>query len=331
MTVRRGLLYTGVFLLAAGGVVLLAQAGTIDAPAVRRAMSLWPLAVIAIGAGLILRRTRVGVPGGLVAALMPGLLFGGMIATIPDLPRLGSWAAPCGAADGAGTVGVDAGPERTGTFGTTAKVDLSLACGGLVVTTGPGSTWQFGATDARRGDAVVSDAPDRLSIRSEDHHRLFDSQGRGSDWRLQLPVDTLLDIDAEMSAGEARLALEGARIGTFRLQLNAGATRLDAAGATVSRLEVEVNAGSVTVLLPATGDMTGALEANAGSIDVCAPAGLGLRVRGESALGTTTFNGLVQVGNAWESSDYASAPFHADLAVSANVGSVVINPEGGCL
>ena len=53
MTVRRGFLYAGVFLLTAGGVVLLAQAGVIDEAAVTRALSLWPLAVIAIGVGLI--------------------------------------------------------------------------------------------------------------------------------------------------------------------------------------------------------------------------------------------------------------------------------------
>ena len=40
MTVRRGFLYTGVFLLATGGVVLLAQAGTIDTEAVTRALKL---------------------------------------------------------------------------------------------------------------------------------------------------------------------------------------------------------------------------------------------------------------------------------------------------
>ena len=200
MTVRRGSLYTGVFLLATGGVVLLAQAGAIDSEAVTRALSLWPLAIIAIGIGLILRRTRIGLAGGMVAAAMPGLLFGGMIVAVPDLPDVAGWSGPCG-----GASRTEAVTERHGSFGAAARVDLSLACGELIVTSG------------------------------------------------------------------------------------------------------------------------------AGSLRVCAPADLGLRVRGESSLGSTTYIGLVRVGDAWESPDYTTKPFHADLTVEANVGSVVINPEGGCL
>lgn len=326
MTVRRGFLYTGVFLLAAGGVVLLAQTGAVDTESVAQALSLWPLAVIAIGVGLIVRRTRVGVPGGMVAAAMPGLLLGGMIAAVPDLPDLADWSAPCGDASRA-----DAVTERAGTFGAAATVDLSLACGELVVTTGPGSTWQFSAAEGRGDGAVVSDASDRLAIRSPDRRRSFNSLDWGDDWQLRLPTVTLLDVRTRVSAGEARVDLAGARIGSLELELNAGKARLDAAGATLSRLDVEINAGAATVLLPEAGDFSGHLAVNAGSLEVCAPAGLGLRVRGKSALGTTTFNGLVRVGDAWESPDYTTAKSHADVTVSANVGSVVINPEGGCL
>lgn len=342
MTVRRGFLYTGVFLIATGGVVLLGQAGAIDTEAVIRALSLWPLAVIAIGVGLILRRTRARVPGGIVAAATPGLMLGMMIVAVPDMPDFeawsgwSGWSAPCGAASSEATV-----KEQRGTFGATASVDLSLACGELVVTTGPGSSWQFDAANGRGDGAIVSDAADRLSIRSADRHgsssslgsistlSSFNSLDRGDDWQLRLPTDTQLDIDTEVSAGEARLDLAGARIGSLALVLNAGRARLDAAEASLERLHVEVNAGAATVLLPA-GDFGGDLAVNAGSLEVCTPAGLGLRVRGGSSLGAVTYNGLVRVGDAWESPDFNTADFHADVTVSANVGSVVINPEGGC-
>ena len=329
MTVRRGFLYTGVFLIAAGGVVLLAQTGAIDPEAVTQALSLWPLAVIAIGVGLILRRTRARVPGGVVAATMPGLMLGMMIVAVPDMPDFdgwSGWSAGCGDADRGATV-----TERQGTFGAAASVDLSLACGELVVTTGPGSTWDFDASYGRGGGAVVSDATDRLSIRSAERRGWFSSADRGDDWRLRLPTGTLLDVDTEINAGEARLDLAGAHLGTLGLALNAGKARLDVEGATLERLDVEVNAGAAVVVLPSTGDVAGTLTVNAGSLEVCAPAGLGVRVRGESALGAVTYNGLVRVGDAWESPNYANADFHGDVTVSANVGSVVINPEGGCL
>jgi hypothetical protein len=326
MTVRRGFLYTGVFLLATGGVVLLAQAGAIDEAAVTAALSSWPLAVIAIGVGLILRRTRFGVPGGLVAVAIPGLLAGAMIVAVPDVPDLAAWSAPCGEANPSAAV-----TEREGSFGAAASVDLSLACGELVVTTGPGSTWQFAGSDGQGGGAVVSDAADRLSIRSTDRHRSFAAIALGDAWRLSLPTGTALDVAAVISAGKATLDLTGARLGTLRLDVNAGDASLDLDGATLSRLALTVNAAKATVRLPATGDLTANLGVNAGSLLVCAPADLGLRIQGGSSLATTTYVGLVRSADAWESPAYATATFHADVTVSANVGSVVVNPKGGCL
>lgn len=330
MTVRRGFLYTGVFLLATGGVVLLAQAGTIDTEAVTRALSLWPLAVIAVGVGLILRRTRARLPGGVVAAAMPGLLLGGMIVAVPDMPDLASWSTPCGDANAAGAV-----TDRQGTFAAAASVNLSLACGELIVKTAPGDSWQLATTDSRgdgRGDgAVVTDAADRLSIRSANRPHAFSGLDAGDTWRLSLPTGPTLDLAAEISAGKATLDLAGARLGTLRLAVNAGDASLDLAGATVSHLSVTVNAAKTTVQLPDTGDLTASLEVNAGSLLVCAPADLGLRLRGSSSLAATTYNGLIRSGDTWTSPAYATTKYHADVTVSANVGSVVVNPLGGCL
>jgi predicted membrane protein len=76
--------------------------------------------------------------------------------------------------------------------------------------------------------------------------------------------------------------------------------------------------------------MTGDLDVNAGSLDVCVPDDLGLRVNASSSLGSTTFNGLIRRGNAWETPGYDTAQFRADLSVSASVGSVDVNSEGAC-
>jgi hypothetical protein len=320
MTIRRGFLYTGVFLLAAGGVILLEQTSAVDTGTVTRALSLWPLAVIAIGVALVVRHTRAGVPGGMLAAAMPGLLLGGLAVSVPDLPDL---AAVCGAPGGDGPV------TRQGTFGSAASVDLDLACGDLVVTSTGGSGWQLDAAGASGAGAVVTDTADRLAVRSTVHGRSFD--GHGDNWQLRLPTGTALDLAAQVSAGKATFNLEGARLTGLRLDVNAAEAVVNLLGATVPRLVVDVNATSAVLQLPATGDLTASLDVNAGSLEVCAPTGLGLRVHGETALGDVTYNGLVRAGDAWESRDYSSATFHADLNVSASVASVVINPEGGCL
>src|SRR5512140_1287655 len=110
MTIRRGPLYFGVFLVAAGGVTLLAAAGLLDRARVVDVLAYWPLAVIAIGVGLVLRRTGAAVPGGMLAAA-------------PDLPT------PC--TDG--RLATATPVTREGAFGATARVDLELSCGELGV------------------------------------------------------------------------------------------------------------------------------------------------------------------------------------------------------
>ena len=85
MRVNRGLLYTGIFLVAIGAVLVAADVGAIDTARLTDALRLWPLAVIAIGASLVLRRSRFSLQGGMLAAALPGLILGGAIAVAPDL------------------------------------------------------------------------------------------------------------------------------------------------------------------------------------------------------------------------------------------------------
>ena len=53
-------------------------------------------------------------------------------------------------------------------------------------------------------------------------------------------------------------------------------------------------------------------------------------MRSSTTLGSSTFNGLVRRGDAWQTPGYDTAPYKADLSIQASVGSVAINPKGGC-
>jgi hypothetical protein len=87
MTVRRGTLYMGVFLIGTGAVTLGVAVGVLDTTAVAHAVdALWPLAVLALGLGLVLRTTSAALGAGIVAALVPGLALGASIVAVPDLP-----------------------------------------------------------------------------------------------------------------------------------------------------------------------------------------------------------------------------------------------------
>jgi hypothetical protein len=186
------------------------------------------------------------------------------------------------------------------------------------------------AGNARSAGPIVDASADRLSIRSADRTRPFDV-ARGADvWQISLPTATTLDLAAEVNAGHGRFDLAGARLGGVDLAVNAGEAEVDLAGATLARLSTRVNAAKVRLSLPATGDVGVDLVVNAGALKVCAPGDLGLRIHEQVVLGSTTYAGLVRVGDAWETPGYALANHRADVTISVNVGSVDVNPLGGC-
>jgi hypothetical protein len=216
-----------------------------------------------------------------------------------------------------------------GAFGGTAEVEVALSCGELDVTTLPGSAWRLDVQDGGDRETTVNEEPDRLSVDAEGR-RTMRWDASAVRWDLGLPTASRLDLDVTINAGRGRIDLADLQIDTLAVDLNAGDIRVDLTGAAVGRIDIGVNAGAATVILPASGDLTGDLNVNAGSLEMCVPQELGLRVRGETTLGSTDFNGLVQRGDAWETPNYDSARYHADLSVSASVGSVDINPQGGC-
>jgi hypothetical protein len=318
MTVRRRFLYLGVFLVAVGGMALAALANVVRDDELAQALRLWPFALVALGAGLVLRHTRLALASGLVAAAMPGLLLGGLLVHAPRLTP------DCGTGE-PGNVAT-----RQGAFDGPASVDLRLACGDLIVTTAPGSGWQLEAGDPARTSVSIDDATNRLSVTSSGQWRAFDPTHAGETWKLTLPAANPLDLAAEVDAGRGRFDLAGAQLGNVQLAVNAGDARVDLGAATVGHLAMTVNAASATLLLPAIGDYSGSLAVNAGSLRLCSASAAGVRIHATTTLASTTFTGLVHDGDAWQSPGYATATSHADLAISATLGSVDFNPAGGC-
>jgi hypothetical protein len=208
-------------------------------------------------------------------------------------------------------------------------VDLELSCGELAVTTAPGSTWSIEATNAADRAPRITSSTDQLAVSTSANQR-FGWHPGSDDWNVVLPTGTTLDLDATINAGRGRLDLSGARLDTLGVDVNAGDMRVDLADATVRRMDVSVNAGATTIHLPASGGFTGDVEVNAGSLQVCVPETLGLRVTSTAALGSIDVNGLTRSGDAWVTPGYSTAQSRAELAVTANLGSVDISTEGAC-
>lgn len=329
MTLNRRLLNWGAFFVTTGALALAITGGLITADGLAQLFRLWPVLVIAIGVGVLLRATRLRTAGGLVLAIVPGLVLGGLLggAATADFPDWREVRAAC--ADGQRTsLGT-----RDGTFAGEAAVDLDLAWGELAVTTAPGSDWRVAMAGAPGRTPDVDASAGDLRVASADQHGWAGwhwDDCAADDWRVTLPTGVRLDLAAELAAGEGTLDLAGAQLGDVDLVVRAADLDADLGAATADDVSLRVEAGAADLVLPATGDLAVDVDVDAGAARVCAPAGMALRVRTSSSLASITTPGLVRVGDAWESPDYATSPNRATVTVSVNVGSVDINPEGGC-
>jgi hypothetical protein len=320
MRVNRRFLYWGVLLVAVGGVLVAADLRAVDASTLTDVLRLWPLAVVAIGLSLVLRKTRLSLPGLVLAAAVPGLVVGGALAVAPRL------SIACGARGPAASVST-----TEGTFEGPATVSVKSGCGSIDVTTVPGNGWRLdaGSTAAGRPPTVNADARS-LSINPPGKEGLRFLDGARDEWFLTLPAAELESLSLVVNAGQGQYALTGARIGHLAVTANAAEMAVDASAASVAEVSAAVNVGSLSIRLPAGSDIAGSLKVGAGRIQVCVPPGLGLRLTSSGTAEQVTVDGIQPGASNWQSPNYESATHHADLLVRANFGAVEINPIGGC-
>ncbi len=328
MHVNGRLLGWGVFFIVLGAIPIAVAQGALDETVARRAWELWPLILIGIGLGLVLARTRLAVIGTLVVAVTFGLMGGALIATGVN-PGVGL--STCGfGARGGGTPFA----EQRGSFAANATVHLEMSCGELVVTPVDGAGWTVGGSSYDGQPPAIRRDDGRLDVRAPER-RGIDLAAGGSTWQIELPRGVAVAMEVSVNAGSGRLNLSGMAVPSLDASVNAGDARIDLSGARDSgRVEASVNAGSLVMLLPVPADtLRGSLVVNAGSASVCAPDGVALRFRGgDRALGSTNFGdrGLARSGDTWSTPGFDGAATRIDLSVSANLGSITLDPEDGC-
>jgi hypothetical protein len=319
MRVKRPFLYVGIFLVAIGGVLVLADAGAIDTAILTDVVRLWPLAPIAVGAGLVLRRTNLSLAGGMVAAAVPGLLIGSGFAVVPR------FAGNCGAQ---GEPAITA--SERGSFAGPPTVSVITGCGTFNVGTAPGGAWSLDAGNSLGRMPSIDATGQSLEIRSTAGHG-WQALGSGRDrWELVLPEGAIDDLSIAANASRSHIGLAGARIGTFGLTANASDVVLDLTGASIADLSAVLNTGVLSIRLPAEADLAGSVRVGGGELQVCAPPGVALRVSWRGYAREVTAGGVLLEESEWRGPDDASAAYHANLDVRVNFGTIHINPIGGC-
>jgi hypothetical protein len=318
MRVNRRFLFWGIFLVAIGGVLVAADLGAVDTPTLTDALRLWPLAIVAIGLSLVLRRTQLSLPGLLLAAALPGLVLGSAFAVAPR------FVGDCGGRGQPASV-----TTTQGVFDGPATVAVKAGCGSLNLKTSPGNGWQLDAGNTTGRTPGVVSSGRSLSIDGTSDEVTFFDGGRDAS-NLTLPTSQIDALSLLVFAGRAQVDLPGAAISGLALTVNAAHVALDASGASISNVSAVVNLGSLSIDLPAASDLVGSMKVGAGQLRICAPAGLGLRVTSSGTAEQVRVDGLQQRASVWQSPDFTSATHRAELRVSANFGAIEINPIGGC-
>ena len=245
--------------------------GWVARDVVSRAWELWPLILIGVGIGLILRRTRFHFAGGLLVAATFGVMFGAVLAGGLNLGTLG-----CGSGPAATDPTI---LDQQGTFGGgTATVDAPCHVREPVRRTD--RRLRLGChrqRDRPNGQPTLDQASNHLDVRSPDRNvtsRSTTVAARAGRSRWGAPSPYSLDVN--LNAGDASVDLSGLRIDTLTAQGNAiGSSHLLLHDATVGRLQVQVNAGDLRIGLPAGSNLVGQVQANAASIGLCADPGHG--------------------------------------------------------
>jgi hypothetical protein len=321
MRVNRRLLYWGVVLLAVGGVLVLADLTAVDTAILADLVRLWPLAIIAIGLSLVLRRTQLALPALLAAALIPGLVVGAAFAVAPR------YAGNCGTHNELKSVA-----STSGAFTAPATVSIESGCGVLNVATTDGHDWTLDALNTSGVGPNIKATGGSLDISDPRGMNLLDA-GR-SDWDITLPRLPQADINhlsVVVTTGEGDVDIAGSALESLDLTVNAGQLVVDASRAeSLGSVAAEVSVGQMSLELPATNDISADIEVGAGQLEVCTPADLGLMVSSDADAGRVSIAGLDHANGDWMSTDYQSAAHRAHLTVHVSFGAVEINPIGGC-
>ena len=320
MAINRRFLYAGLFLVALGGVLVAVDLAAVNSPTITSALRLWPLAWIAIGAGIALRRSRFALVAGVLAAMIPGLVLGGFAAVAP---RHGLDCA-------AGTEPAET-TTQSGTLTTAANVSVFTSCGSISIGTQPGSEWELtsSAVIGRTPDVELTDEGLRIQSGGGGDWDWLNS-GRDT-WSLKLPTTATEFVRVGVDAGRANVALPGANIGVLSLNGTGAEITADLSAAEVGELDGSLQFGRLSIQLPQHGGYSGAIRIGAGELRLCVPYGLGLHVDFAGSPREVRVNGLRTDGRSWENDIYQATTNRADLSVKVNFGSVAINPVlGGC-
>jgi len=328
MRVNRSLLNWGVFLIALGGVPLAVQQGWADASIAGDLWRLWPLILVGIGLGLILRWTPVAWLGGALVAGTFGLIFGAVVAG--GISGISSACVGLGSGESVTT------QERGTSSGASFRLDLELSCGELHLARERGAGWTVTAVHAPDDAPTIAGTPAGLAMRQGDigGDIFVLGQATRNEWRITLPGSGSIDTRMTLNAAEGTVDLGGGALGSLDGTFNAADVAIDLVEVTAparAQLSLTFNASSGKLALP-NASVVGRATLNASSLEVCVPSTAELRLELDSTLASDDLggSGLVRSGDGWQTTGFDTASTRIDLSITSTVSSISLDRAEAC-
>lgn len=344
MRINRSLLNWGVFLIALGGVPLAVDQGWLQSDIARDLGQLWPLILVGIGLGLILRWTPLSWFGGALVAATFGVILGATVVSIRDsdftdlqgvIPAIAS----------SNCAGDEVGSASTSSGGVASDegfdFDATLSCGELDMKRAAAATWSLAARhdpdDAPRVGETDRDgitARVELSQKQADDLGILSWQAR-SEWDVEVPAVAALRLQTTLNAAKGTIDAGVGPIERVSGTFNASDVSLDLGQATTptaASVDLTFNASDADLALPA-GDLGAGITLNASSLDLCVPAGAALRVDYSSVLGSDDLgsSGLTEERpGEWITPGFAEATDRVSLTITNTVSSFSIDRPETC-
>jgi hypothetical protein len=344
MRINRSLFNWGVFLIALGGVPLAVDQGWIDSDIASDLGRLWPLILVGIGLGLVLRWTPLSWFGGALVAATFGVIFGAAAVSLRDndltdiqglIPAIASGACVDGSQGDETTTREGIASDEAFTL------TLSIPCGELSIERATTPTWRVDAThaagEAPRVDETTGTAgATGVSIRDDGAEEIaFIGRQSRSDWAVEVPAEAALTLDATFDAARGTVDTGPGPVTRLSSTLNAADVEFDLGEADPTQ-EVDIgltlNASDGRLVLPAGPSSTG-VTLNASSLDVCVPEAVPVRIELTEILASSDLvgAGLERLADdRWATPGYDDGSEGASIELTSTVSSFSIERPEAC-
>ena len=297
---QRGFGFAGALILV-GVAALLWNFNVLPDRFLHAAWSLWPVALVAVGMGLVLTRVRVWL-GSLAFLVILTAGFGtawGLAATGqgPVIHREAiavntgnATAARLELQVGAGTLTLDA------------EAPPNLLLAGELESRTTGDTYSISEAQRPGGRSVI-----RLNNSAGREYSIFPGQAPSEEWTLHLTPHIPTEIRVDAGAAEIDLDLRN----------------LD-----LQRLEIKAGAADIDVVMPAAAGKTEAsIEVGAASLRITVPEGVAAHIEVDAGLSSVQIDEgrfAQQTGDVYTSPDFARAANRLDITIDAGASHVEI-------